>query len=61
MKAARISEFGYSEKMNIETISKPAPGMNEVLVRVLGAGINPLDAVMGRRLKSSQVGGCPSE
>jgi hypothetical protein len=24
-------------------------------------GLHALDAVMGRRLKSSQVGGCPSE
>ncbi|WP_230382346.1 NADP-dependent oxidoreductase [Pseudomonas luteola] len=43
MQAARIHRFGGPDVIRIESISIPEPGPGEILVRVMGAGINPVD------------------
>ncbi len=43
MKALRFHEYGGPEVLKIEDIPVPEPGAGEVLVRVSGAGINPVD------------------
>jgi NADPH:quinone reductase-like Zn-dependent oxidoreductase len=44
MKALQFHEFGGPEVLKYEEISKPAPGPGEVLVKVSGSGINPVDS-----------------
>src|SRR5438309_11260174 len=41
MKAVRINEWG--QPVQVEDIPQPAPGSDEVLVRVHAASINPFD------------------
>ncbi len=43
MKAVRFHEYGGSDKLVIETIPRPEPKSNEVLVKVHYAGVNPAD------------------
>ncbi len=43
MKAAIIHEFGAPEVLQITEINKPEAGLNEVLIREMAAGINPVD------------------
>ena len=43
MKAARIHEFGHSDRIRIEDIAMPAQGPADVLVRIDAAGVNPVD------------------
>ena len=43
MKAVRFHEYGGSEKLVQETIPRPEPGANEVLIKVHFAGVNPVD------------------
>lgn len=43
MKALRFHEFGGPEVLQIDDIPVPVPGSGEVLVRVSGAGVNPVD------------------
>src|SRR5476649_1180265 len=43
MKAIRIHQFGGPEVMHSETLDRPHPKAGEVLVRIRGAGINPVD------------------
>jgi NADPH:quinone reductase-like Zn-dependent oxidoreductase len=42
-KAIRFHEYGGSEKLVLETVPRPAPKANEVLVKVQFAGVNPID------------------
>lgn len=44
MRAIVINEFGGPEVMRVESIPEPVPGAGEVLVRIVAAGVNPLDA-----------------
>jgi len=44
MKAIRVREFGGPEVLRIEDLPDPEPGRGELLVRVLAAGVNPVDA-----------------
>src|SRR5881394_3233401 len=44
MKAVRIHEFGGVDKLKYEDAPKPAPGDDDLLVRVHAAGVNPVDA-----------------
>ena len=46
IRAARIHAFGGPEELRVEEIPAPTAGPGEVLVRVLAAGLNPLDYKM---------------
>lgn len=43
MEAIRIHAYGGAEQMQLEDAPVPAVGPNDVLVRVVAAGINPVD------------------
>ena len=43
MKAARIHAYGHSDQIQVEDVAIPDPKPDEVLVRILAAGINPID------------------
>ena len=43
MKAIRFHEYGGPEKLVIETIPRPEPASNEVLIKVRFAAVNPVD------------------
>ena len=48
MKASRFHEYGGSDKMVLETVPRPEPGANEVLIKVSLAGVNPVTGNCGR-------------
>jgi NADPH:quinone reductase-like Zn-dependent oxidoreductase len=43
MQAVRLHSYGGSEVLVLEEMPRPQPGAGEVLIRVRGAGVNPLD------------------
>ncbi len=43
MRAIRIHEHGGSDVLTPETVPRPEPGDDELLVRVRAAGVNPID------------------
>lgn len=43
IQAIRLHDYGTPEDLKLEQIECPQPGENEVLVRVLAAGVNPVD------------------
>src|SRR5438105_50029 len=43
MKAVRIHSFGGPEVLRFDDAPRPEPGARQVLVRVLAAGVNPVD------------------
>jgi NADPH:quinone reductase-like Zn-dependent oxidoreductase len=43
MKAVRLHEFGGPEKLVLDDVPRPKPASGEVLVRVISAGVNPVD------------------
>ncbi|MGO9367566.1 MAG: NADP-dependent oxidoreductase, partial [Terriglobales bacterium] len=45
-KAARIHSFGPPDVVVVEDVPTPSPGPNEVLVRVMAAGVAPWDAII---------------
>lgn len=46
MKAIRVHELGGAEKLTLEEIEKPVPKANEVLIKVVAAGVNFADTMM---------------
>ena len=46
MKAARIHSFGPPDVVVVEDVPMPSPGPDEVLVRVMAAGVAPWDAII---------------
>jgi NADPH:quinone reductase-like Zn-dependent oxidoreductase len=46
MKAARIHRFGAPDVIQIDDLPTPAPDRNQVLVRVMNAGVGPWDALI---------------
>ncbi|MCX4781206.1 NADP-dependent oxidoreductase [Streptomyces sp. NBC_01264] len=44
MRAMVVSEWGGPETLVEREIERPEPGLNEILVRVHAAGVNPVDA-----------------
>lgn len=44
MKAIRIQEFGGPEVMRLEDVADPQAGAGQVVVKVVAAGVNPVDA-----------------
>jgi len=57
MKAIRIDTFGGPEVMNVRDVDIPNPAPNEVLVRNLAVGVNPVDFKIrqGGTLRSSRT------
>ena len=43
MKAVRVDRFGGPEVLTVRDADVPSPGTGEILVRVLAAGVNPVD------------------
>jgi NADPH:quinone reductase-like Zn-dependent oxidoreductase len=43
MKTVRIHEFGGPEVLRVDSLDRPEPKAGEVLIRIGGAGINPVD------------------
>jgi len=50
MKAIRIHEFGGPEVLSYEDVPMPLPGPEEIGIRVVAAGVNPVDWKMRRGL-----------
>jgi NADPH:quinone reductase-like Zn-dependent oxidoreductase len=46
MKAVVVHEYGGPEVLKLEDIPRPEPGENEILVRVIAAGVNPVDGLI---------------
>jgi len=44
MKAIVVHEFGGPEVLKLEDVPRPEPKENEILVKVIAAGVNPVDA-----------------
>ncbi len=44
MKAMLLPQFGGADQFRLETIPQPSPGRGEVLVRIAGTSVNPVDA-----------------
>lgn len=57
MEAIRLHAFGDSEALVHETVPRPAPAANELLVRVRAAGVNPIDWLVWRDLLPHLVDG----
>ncbi|MHC1755521.1 MAG: NADP-dependent oxidoreductase [Methanosarcina sp.] len=43
MKAVRIHEFGGPEVLKYEDVPEPQPGTGEIRIRIIAAGVNPMD------------------
>ena len=43
MKAVRIHEFGGPEVLKYEDIPMPQPDLGEIRIKVIAAGVNPVD------------------
>jgi NADPH:quinone reductase-like Zn-dependent oxidoreductase len=50
MKAVRIHEFGEPDVLKYEDIPEPQPGPGEIRIRVIAAGVNPMDWKIRRGL-----------
>jgi NADPH:quinone reductase-like Zn-dependent oxidoreductase len=46
MKAIVIHEYGGPEVLKYEEVSRPEPNDDQLLVRVIGAGVNPVDGMI---------------
>jgi len=46
IKAIVVHEFGGPEVLKYEDVPKPEPKENEVLIRVIAAGVNPVDGMV---------------
>src|SRR5690242_13298865 len=44
MKAVRVHAFGGPDALQFEDAPRPEPGEDEILIRVMAAGVNPVDA-----------------
>ncbi|MDQ1274807.1 MAG: hypothetical protein QG610_379 [Euryarchaeota archaeon] len=50
MKAVRIHEFGGPEVLKYEDVPEPQPGPGEIRIRIIAAGVNPMDWKMRKGL-----------
>ena len=46
MKAMVVHEYGPPEVLKLEDVPRPLPKENEVLVRVIASGVNPVDTLI---------------
>jgi NADPH:quinone reductase-like Zn-dependent oxidoreductase len=46
MKAMVVHEYGGPEVLKLEDVPRPEPKENEILVRVIASGVNPVDALI---------------
>jgi NADPH2:quinone reductase len=46
MKAIRVSEYGGPSVLKLEEVPTPQTGPNQVLVRILAVGVNPVDTYL---------------
>ena len=53
MKAAVLQDYGGPDVLKLEEVRRPEPKDDEILVRVIAAGVNPVDAYVrqGRLLE----------
>ncbi|MHB0937081.1 MAG: NADP-dependent oxidoreductase [Armatimonadota bacterium] len=49
MKAIRIHQFGGPEVLQLEDVPEPEPGLGEISIQVIAAGVNPADWKMRAR------------
>jgi NADPH:quinone reductase len=54
LKAVIVSEFGGPEQLRLADATDPVPGDGQVRIKVLAAGVNPVDA--GNRADGSWAG-----
>ena len=52
MRAVRIREFGGPQCLSADTVSDPAPGYGEVVVRVAACGVNNVDLQIRRGVRA---------
>src|SRR5437763_16193975 len=48
MRAAVIEGYGGVDRLQVREMGDPSPGPGQLLVRVMAAGLNPLDAQVRR-------------
>jgi NADPH2:quinone reductase len=48
MRVAQFAEFGGPQALRLEEVAEPAPGPNDVLIKVTAAGLNFLDTLLLR-------------
>ncbi|MFN3950214.1 NADP-dependent oxidoreductase [Microbacterium sp.] len=61
MDAVVLDAPGSAEALRVDTVAAPAPVLSEVLVRVVAAGVNPIDAkTRAGRGMSAAVGSWPA-
>lgn len=56
MKAVIIRAYGGPEVLKLEDVPRPEPKANEVLVRVIAAGVNPIDAIIREGTYAKEFG-----
>jgi NADPH:quinone reductase-like Zn-dependent oxidoreductase len=52
MKAVRIHEFGGPEVLSYEDVPMPHPNQSEIRIKVIAAGVNPVDWKIRKVLSS---------
>ena len=55
MKAIKIHEFGGPEVLKYEDIPEPQPGPGEIRIKIIAAGVNPIDW----KIRSGYIGELP--
>ena len=56
MRAVIIHQYGGPEMLKVEDVPRPEPKENEVLVRVIAAGVNPVDAIIREGTYAKEFG-----
>ncbi len=59
MRAAQISEYGHADKVKVVETEKPPVGLNQVLVEVHAASLNPFDTTVREGYVKDMIGALP--